>query len=206
MQKSRIIVALMAGVLLFPVTSCKKGENDPMSLSSRTSRLKGSWTLDDIESKSTSYNDWADMTTVTTVTYDGTTRTTTTDVTIGSSTTLGTPFTETYSLTYDILKDGSFTMEEVIDGASTTIEGFWYWSCASKTGEIDKKEVVIFTITEVNDGQIETYEGSAIPANGSMQLDRLSGQDMVVIENIDNAYAGGNWYKSDSKYTYLKND
>ena len=46
-KKSYIGIAVLLAGLAFSIQSCKKGENDPISLKSRIARFKGDWVLND---------------------------------------------------------------------------------------------------------------------------------------------------------------
>lgn len=199
---------LAAALLIFgtmTIVSCKKGENDPaLSLKSRTARLVGTWKLVSGEETTMDYDAGNQETWTETITYDGSAYTSVTSFQDVSGTVTNAPFTVSYTLEYTFEKDGSFSLTQIEDGNSDIDKGFWYWGGKSKTQELKKKETVVITITETNDGQIDTYGGTAVSADLSFQLDRLTGKELSIIVDIHNTYNNGDMYTRSSLLNFEK--
>jgi len=204
MKKAKIISALIVFTLL-STTACKKGENDPvLSLKSRTSRLVGTWKLVNGSETTIDY-DAGDQETSTSVTTDDgaiSTNVFTFQDQNGSVTNTSQSFTHTLEYTFE--KDGSFNYSDVFDGDSQIDKGYWYWSGKSKTQGLKKKEVVVITITETNDGQIDTYVGTAINIDGSFQLDRLTKKEMTLIIDQKRTKSNGDTFSRISTLNFEK--
>lgn len=187
------------------IVSCKKGENDPaLSLKSRTSRLVGTWNLVSGTETSVDYDAGNQETWTEAIVYDGSAYTSTTSFQDLSGTITDAPQTVSYALEYTFEKDGSFSLTQNEGGNSDIDKGFWYWGGKSKTQELKKKETVVVTITETNDGQVDTYGGSAVSADFSFQLDRLTGKELSIIVDIHNVYKNGDMYTRSSLLNFEK--
>ena len=123
MKKNILFIALGLIIGSVTLTGCKKGENDPfLSLKSRDARITANWKLVKVESSDVS-TDPSGTDTYTT-TYDGTT--------LSAAINGVTASAYSYSLSVEILKDGTYTSTEVADGDSETITGRWVWMSAAK--------------------------------------------------------------------------
>ncbi|MFO0494149.1 MAG: hypothetical protein ACK50Y_01340 [Flavobacteriia bacterium] len=123
MKKNILFIALGLIIGSVTLTGCKKGENDPfLSLKSRDARITANWKLVKVESSDVSTDPTG--TDTYTNTYDGTTM---------SSAYNGTTYsTYSYSLSVEILKDGTYVSTEVVDGDTETVNGRWVWMNAAK--------------------------------------------------------------------------
>jgi hypothetical protein len=187
MKKS--VLMLAAGGLMLVTPSCKKGENDPaLSLSSRTGRIAGEWTLASASWTSSYTYEWGgeDYKDTDTYTYDGTTMTVASKTeNITTSTSVETTSSYTYSQSSTFEKDGAYSTTTTADGNTSTAEGFWYFAGKSKTADLKKKEAVIVSYnSETWGGNTTTYSGTSVGPDGFWLIDRLTGKEMVV--SIDN--------------------
>jgi hypothetical protein len=123
MKKNILFIALGLIIGSVTLTGCKKGENDPfLSLKSRDARITANWKLVKVESSNVSTD--PSGTDTYTDTYDGTTM---------NSAYNGTTYsTYSYSLSVEILKDGTYTSTEVVDGDTETVNGRWVWMNSAK--------------------------------------------------------------------------
>jgi hypothetical protein len=204
MKSSKLTAAfIIFGTMSF--VSCKKGENDPaLSLKSRTSRLVGTWNLVSGQETKVDYDFGNQETFTSTTVYNESSYTETTAFQDVSGTTTSAPQTISYTLEYSFEKDGAFSLTQIEDGNSDIDKGFWYWGGKSKTQDLKKKETVVIAITETNDGQIDTYGGTAVSADGSFQLDRLTGKELSLIVDIQNTYNNGDTYTKSSTLNFEK--
>lgn len=164
---------LLLSLMIAPVamTGCKKGDGDPfLSLKSRKARFTGEWTVTagkGSDSGNGSASSW---------TYDGSQKVTT----FTSPTAFST--TNKYTVEYDIEKDGSFTMTNTDNNASTavvtTIKGTWNFT--GRVGELKNKQQVLFTITSVSSsGGTVTYAGSDCPTQ-LIELYELKNKEIII--------------------------
>lgn len=182
---------LLATVLLFAFAfqSCKKGENDPfISLKSRDARLTGTWELASYskERNSTTTTDVSSSETVKTETYSGSLVTQTVTSSSSSSSKVYTDSdTWSYSETLTIEKDGTYKLEVIEDDVSDTETGYWWW--------VDGKKNKI-----------------GVSLDGTVYiLDRLAGDEMVVVENYELKTVDDGEVESitvTNEYTYSKVD
>ncbi len=123
MKKNILFIALGLIIGSVTLTGCKKGENDPfLSLKSRDARITANWKLVKVES--TEVSTGPSGTDTFTSTYDGTTMSLAYNGVTGAA--------YSYSLSVEILKDGTYISTEVEDGDSRTINGRWVWMNAAK--------------------------------------------------------------------------
>jgi hypothetical protein len=206
----KAVLMLAVGGLMLVTPSCKKGENDPfMSLSSRTGRIAGDWSMTAGSWTTTDTYEWGgeDYEDTDVYTYDGTTMTvssTTKNVTTNTSFTTTSTYTYSQSATFE--KDGAYSSSTTADGNTSTAEGFWYFAGKSKTADMKKKEAVIVSHTsETWGGNTTTYSGSAISPDGFMMLDKLTGKEMVVLVDWSTTDSDGDVYGSTGTMTFEKN-
>ncbi len=126
-------IAICLALVLPMLNSCKKGENDPMSLKSRKARLAGEWELTEWSRTQMSGS------TISTTTFSGSSKM----VMSGSSTS-----TTTYSEKLEIAKDGTYTFATSEMDTSFTYSltgtGAWYWLKGNKELEYKSKERIGF--------------------------------------------------------------
>ena len=204
-MKKSIVAATLLIFGTISIVSCKKGENDPaLSLKSRNARIAGTWKFIGGERQTIDYDAGNQETFTNNITYNGTSYTETSSFQDVSGTTTFPSETVSYTLEYTFDRDGNFNMSEIEDGNSDIDKGFWYWVGKSKVQELKKKEVLVITITESNDGQIDTYAGTAITADGSFQLDRLTGKEMTIILDMQNTYSDGDTFSHTATLNFEK--
>ena len=206
-MKKIFSILLVAVVVL---SSCKKGENDKMSLKSRKGRLTGEWKLTAYDNKlvSTSTTTTGTSTTTTTYTSDGATYTLTSVSTSGSISVTSTG-TGTYTEKITFEKDGTYervtTMSSTnsIGGATytstedVTETGVWSFVDKNKDEEMSSAERILLqsrSITTVSkdvtkdpdftdtDEETETETSTGVSAGDIeiMLLDKLSSKEIVV--------------------------
>ena len=196
---NRSLFYLIILSLVFPIIeSCKKGENDPfLSLSSRKSRVEGTWTV----SKMTGTNTSSTLMGATTLTssasmnYDGQTETT-----VFSSGSTTSHDTSHYTISYTFTKEGTFecTMDynfpdDPNDDEIVKRSGIWTFS--GGTGEIKNKENLILSttalvLTETDNGSTTTasyaYDGNysedyaGNPINTVFSIKQLKSKEMIL--------------------------
>ena len=134
MKKSNTFVLALLFVSLLIFNNCKKGENDPfLSLKSRDARITSTWKL--VKSENTTVNTYI---------FSGTTNTDTYTSTFdGNNMTQsyngGSSSTSSYSMEFDIQKDGRYTVTIIEDGDTYIDTGFWWWLNDTK-----KKTRIVF--------------------------------------------------------------
>lgn len=201
------------------IESCKKGENDPfLSLSSRESRVEGSWTVSKMtgtNSSSTLMGATA-LTSDATMNYDG--QTETTEFTSGSTTSYDTSH-YTYSFTFS--KDGTF--ESIIDynypddpDDDEVVTRTGTWTFSGGTGDIKNKENLIIStkalvLSETENGSTTTanylYDGNYTsdyqgnPINTVYSIKQLKSKEMVLTAKIYNTQQNGNYSNTDFEIT-----
>ena len=169
MKKNILFIALGLIIGSVTLTGCKKGENDPfLSLKSRDARITANWKLVKVESSDVSTD--PSGTDTDTETYDGTTMNYAYNGTTYS--------TFSYSLSVEILKDGTCITTRVVDGDTETDNGRWYWMNSAKnktmiyldnlgTFEVDglkSKELMLKTYSKdvsISGGETFTDESTA---------------------------------------------
>ncbi len=204
MKKTKII-SVMIALIALSTTACKKGENDPvLSLKSRTSRLVGTWKLVNGSETIIDYDAGNQETSTTVITDDGALSISVFTFQDQSGSVTNAPQSFTHTLEYTFEKDGSFNYSDVFDGDSQIDKGYWFWGGKSKTQDLKKKEVVVITITETNDGQIDTYAGTAIQVDGSFQLDRLTKKELTLIVDEKRTKSNGDIFSRLSTLKFEK--
>ncbi len=206
MLKSKLLIAALAGALIFPVVSCKKGENDPGSLSSRTKRLSGTWNMTEWYDTTWVYNDGTGVTDHYVTAFSGTTLITEDSaVTAGGTTVWSNYNTETYSRVVEFDKDGNFTRTDVTDGYTQKWIGYWAWAGKSDAGGLEKKEQIVYTVTAfVNGPDTDSSASTYQSVSGSWTLDRLAKDEMWVIANTYETQADFDTIVSNSTMKFTK--
>ncbi|HIA35256.1 MAG TPA: hypothetical protein EYM84_08040 [Flavobacteriales bacterium] len=175
----RIFTITICLALVIPMfNSCKKGENDPMSLKSRKARLAGEWELAEWSRTELSGSS------ITTYTFSGSTLM----VLSGSYTS-----TVTHSETLEIAKDGTFELNvsQFANSASYTYTstGIWYWLKGNKELEYKNKERVGFEVTAsttlyssgtYSSTDISSHTGDASDI-GVYRIDQLKSKEMIIV-------------------------
>jgi hypothetical protein len=213
-----ILIAICAVSLLFPVSGCKKGENDPfLSLLSRKQRITGSWTVvtgDGTKTEQIDIN--GDLFTQTeTWDFDGA------DNTIVRTNDFGTTnwiYPTTYTYTFN--KDNSFktkvvkTYTALQDGEdyteTVTMEGSWQFAGGDDDDTPKKsqvlleisKETTVLTCTGCSNTS-NTYSGSHSPMI-LMDIDKLKNKEMVLKWEGEISVTGNSGSES-GQYELLKN-
>lgn len=177
-MKKIFTIAICLALVIPMFNSCKKGENDPMSIKSRKARLAGEWEL----------TEWARTqlsgSTITTTTFSGSSKL----VMSGSATS-----TATYSESIEIAKDGTYTfaMSEM-DTSFTynlTGTGVWYWLKGNKELEYKNKERIgfeelastgLYTAGSYSYTDIDSHTGDAAYAV-VYRIDQLKSKEMIIV-------------------------
>ena len=211
-MNKKILTVVLAIIMFASVfMGCKKGENDPMSLSSRKARIAGEWTLSEADYQYV-YS-YSGSSATNSYTYNGTSMTNTYD---GDGTTYA------YSEKITVEKDGTFTSvitrevtyydnnyDEQKGTRTTTTEGLWYFVGGNKELEVKNKERVEFMATKettVNydgDTEIETYSGRTNYATETLLLDKLAKKEMIILYDASDTSDGDTDSKSGTK-TYTQ--
>lgn len=211
MNKKILTVGLAIIMFASIFMGCKKGENDPMSLSSRKARISGEWILSEADYTNIDSYDGDSDTYI--YSYDGTNMTATYD---------GDGNTYAYSEEVTIEKDGTYkqvTSREVTywdnqgvekKGTNkTTIEGFWYFVDGNKELEVKNKERVEFMVTKQTvisyDGEttVYNYSGKTNDATYTLLLDKLAKSEMIILFDESDIYGDYSYSQSGTK-TYIQ--
>lgn len=188
----RVLLVLLVALIAIPTfQSCKKGENDPISLKSRKARLVGEWALSagsiTYVSGSTTYLD----------TYNGSTLIETYN---------GNSATYTYTEKVEIVKDGTYKKTIVSEGDTYVTDGQWYFMGANEANDIKDKEVVAFVRTQqttTSGGVTTTSTYTNIDPVETWQLDKLSSKEIIILIN-NTQTSGGTTYSETGTMTYTK--
>jgi hypothetical protein len=211
--------------LIFPLLeSCKKGENDPfLSLSSRKSRVEGTWTVSKMTATNTSSTLMGATALITnaTMSYDG--QTATAEVSAGSSGSTPTTSYDTmyYTSSYTFAKEGTFESTMDYDfpdypDDDEVVKRTGVWTFSGGTGDIKNKENLILSttalvLTETENGSTTTanytydgnytedYEGNAI--NSVYSIKQLKSKEMVLTFKEYNTDQSGNYSNTDYEIT-----
>ncbi|MBK9190978.1 MAG: hypothetical protein IPM77_05370 [Crocinitomicaceae bacterium] len=206
MKKS--ILMLAAGALLLATPSCKKEKMILLlSLSSRTGRISREWTMTEASWTDVDKYNWGgtDYTSTDVDTYDGTSLKWISSVSDGSGAVADPEVSLAFSITISFEKDGNYSSSVTEDGEVSTEKGYWYFSGKSKAQELKKKEAVVISLTEsVDNGDKTTYTGSALTADNTMMIDRLTGKEMVVKFDNMTTYPDADYYSSVGTYNFEK--
>lgn len=177
MKKSIISILIIFAASLI-ISSCQKGENDPLiSLASRDARITALWNLVDYEKTSTNVQTNGSVTYTTTInyTYDGTTLTKVKTDNSGTDTEL-----YSYASKIEIKKDGTYHSETTQNGNIEENKSNWWW--------VDNQQNKIGIVLE--------YDGNFI-------IDRLASDELVLYKELTMIETKAN-NEIDSIYTYEK--
>jgi len=174
----KVLIISIAILVAAIITSCKKGENDPiLSIKSRTARITGEWKLSAAEYTVTeNYGDMYEYY-FTSYSYDGTKMTENVSV-LASGQTFNYINSYNYSMEYEFSKNGAFRQTENESGTNAVTEGFWAWSHEVPEQELKNKESIILSFTS---GEDFTYTGQTIPPSSVLILDRLTSDEIVIL-------------------------
>lgn len=211
-MKRIISLTIISVLLLSTFAGCKKGENDPFSLLSRTARITGVWNLTSADYDITNVDDGG--TEIETYTYDGTQMTMTVD---------GNGETYNYSEKITIDKDGTFTVvteedDDYFDMTDLvwktgleveTLEGVWYFLEGNDALDVKNKERVEFLVEKYKNvkpnGDTYEYEMAGL-SNAFVNiilLDRLANDELVTLFDFIQTF-GGDSYSKAGTMTYTK--
>ncbi len=222
-NKSLLYLVVLS--LVFPlIESCKKGENDPfLSLSSRKSRVEGTWTVSKMTGTNTSSTIMGIATLITnaTMNYDGSTETI--EVSAGSAGSTPTTSYDTshYTNSYTFTKDGTFENNMDYDfpddpDDDEVIKRTGIWTFSGGTGDIKNKENLILSttaldLTEIENGNTTTanytyngnysedYDGN--PINTVFSIKQLKNKEMILTAKVYNTDQSGNYSNTDYEIT-----
>jgi len=222
-NKSLLYLVVLS--LVFPlIESCKKGENDPfLSLSSRKSRVEGTWTVSKMTATNTSSSLMGATALITnaTMNYDG--QTATVEVSAGSAGSTPTTSYDTihYTNSYIFTKDGTFENTTDYDfpddpDDDEVIKKTGTWTFSGGTGDIKNKENLILSttslvLTETENGNTTTanytYDGNytedydGISINSVFSIKQLKSKEMVLTTKEYNTDQSGNYSNTDYEIT-----
>lgn len=167
----RIFIGGIALLLLLPFLSCKKGEDDPgISFRSRKTRLAGSWIL---KSGSAAYT--LNLSYNKTYIFDGSrlrlNQTSTSNVAI--------VYTGAYTMSLDVLKNGTFVMNEQFGSNKLKASGTWNFN--KGIGDDKKKEDVVFFISSVSAGStFDEHLFNRNCTNFEYRIKELKNKELVI--------------------------
>ncbi len=204
-MKKILVLSLSVLALVANLTSCKKGENDPMlSLHTRKAKIVGEWTL--TKSESTDINTSSSGTTTYTSSYDGTTATGTQTSTNNNGTSITTPNTpQVYTLTIEFKKDRTYLETYSLpDGSKYTGNGNWNFVGKNKSLKLKNKEAICL----LEKSNSSSYNGTTQTTNytglsGSiLVIDQLKNKEMIIIdESTSNSNGSSSSYISKMTFT-----
>jgi len=207
-MKKLVTISILAIFVFSTFIGCKKGANDPFSLSSRKARIVGEWELSEADYKNV-YNDGSQN-------YDfNGSMMTILQVSNGETDT----YTYTYSETVKINKDGTFESEITKiypDNGGTyheEVEGLWYFLDGNDELEVKNKERVEFlalksTRTYTSDGSTNTYfdeyDGKSNSNVFILLLDKLAKDQLITLFDYETRDEDGDFYSVEGSKTYEK--
>ncbi len=185
--------------------SCKKGENDPLSLESRKNRLEGYWTLVSGNTLDRYYNAALDETQDIVKIVEGETQTSSViNFTPTGPDTLATPLTYEYHCEFYFDKKGNFTSTEVAVTDSLVKNGFWYFTGKNKPLGLKNKEAVEIVITEKYDGSTELFDGTAMQSDVTWYIDRLAKRELTLLVNVTQSEQNGDFWQTNRVLNFVK--
>lgn len=201
MKKTITLLLLLLAITAITFNSCKKGENDPfLSLKSRTGRISQDWVLSTedytIKNTTSSYSSSDHYT------FNGTSETLTTVLTIGSSSSTTTD-TYAYSEEFVMAKEGTYKSTTVDDGTTEIEEGNWSWVGKNKDQDLKNKEAFVIASTQ-SSGSDYTNSGKTIPPDMIFAVDKLSSKELVIMFDYLSTDTNGNTYSMSGTKTYTK--
>lgn len=195
------LFAIIATTII-PVSSCKKGANDPaLPFSSRKGRLEGTWklsantyTVTDVSGNTTTTRDY---------TFDGTNQKVTTVMKVGNATPITTTNTYTYSETWEFTKDNTYTMTTVAGGQTDVESGSWAFAGKDKSAGLKNKEAIILHANKYVSGNSTTTTG-ATDNTVTIVFDELGKSQLVVTLNESFVQGTNNSKTTVGTNTYTK--
>ena len=206
------ILTPLLSILIFSLclSSCKKGENDPLlSLLSRKARLIGDWKVtNEVITASETYLDLDSNLNINS-NYDGNKKMNiiVTETPSGTKTSKDSTY---YSQTLSINKDGSYKLSVIYNsGTNLNIsEGTWSFLGKSDINKLKKKQAIFLTTTKstiFNGSATNVYDYSNL--NGkTILIDQLKNKQLITI--VENDFSNQNTNvsgKSITKTTYSPN-
>lgn len=177
-----LFIALIA-ITLIPVSSCKKGPNDPfISLRSRAARLAGTWKLTNAAYTITQVD--GNKNTTIEYTYDvavGKMSYTKTEK-IGNAQPTVSKDSYTYTETWTIDKANTYTRNSVEDAFPVTETGSWAFLNKDKDAELKNKEAVVLLPNKIVSAFGTDLNGKTDAAE-VVVLDELSNKKIVITIN-----------------------
>ena len=171
----KVLLFAFAATLMF--VSCKKGEQDPgLSIKSRKARMTNDWVLKTVVSESS---------------YEGTVRTSTTEVVDGIATTTdsdGDISVDTTTRTLSMLGDGTYKLDYTWGTRTSKYEGVWTF--AGGTGDVKSKSQILLQTTKYidADGDGDNYAVDT-DWDDTWDLVKVASSEMIW-ETTDNDYDG----------------
>lgn len=195
------LFAIIATTII-PVSSCKKGANDPaLPFSSRKGRLEGSWklsantyTVTDVNGNTTTTRDY---------TFDGTNQKVTTVTKVGNSAAITTTNSYTYSETWEFTKDNTYTLTTVQGGQTVVESGSWAFAGKDKSAGLKNKEAIILHANKYVSGNNTSTTG-ATDNTVTVVFDELSKSQLVVTLNESFVQGSNNSKTTVGTTTYTK--
>ncbi len=174
------LFAIIATTII-PVSSCKKGANDPaLPFSSRKGRLEGTWKLSTNTYTVSTVN--GNIVTTRDYTFDGTNQKVTTVIKIGNAASQTTTNSYTYSETWEFTKDNTYTLTVVQAGQTDVESGSWAFAGKDKSAGLKNKEAIILHATKYVSGNSTTTIGTT-DNTVTIVFDELGKSQMVVVRN-----------------------
>jgi len=186
---------LILFILTFCSIGCKKGENDPLSLSSRKNRLEGIWTLVSGNTLDRYYNEGTgDTLDIVSNVENGLKSTYVISIGPAGTDTIAPSLTYAYQYELSFDKNGNFGSNEYSSYDTLLRQGYWYFTGKNKQLDLKNKEAIDIVISEEQDGTLDTFEGLAMPADLTYYIDRLSKDELTLyVDHIINDNSGDFW-------------
>jgi hypothetical protein len=175
-----LLIAIVA-ITLIPVSSCKKGPNDPfLSFRSRAARLEGKWTLSsssykivDVKGNTTTTKDYS---------YDGTKMSFTITTKTGNLQPVVITDSYLYSETWTVDKDNTYSKAKIEDAEASSEIGSWAFMNKDKDAALKNKEAVVLLPTKFVDQNGVSLNGKT-DASEILVLDELRNKKVVITIN-----------------------
>lgn len=174
------LFAIIATTII-PVSSCKKGANDPfLPFSTRKGRLEGTWKLSANSYTVTDLN--GNNLTTRVYSFDGANQKVTTTNKFGNAAAVTTTNTYTYSETWEFTKDNTYTLTTVAGGQTDIESGSWAFAGKDKSAGLKNKEAIILHANKYISGNNTTTTG-ATDNTVTVVFDELGKSQLVVTLN-----------------------
>lgn len=188
----RLFLIALAGLVL---AGCKKTEDDPkMSLRTRKNRLAGEWRMVSGRAAYTAANMYNE-----TFTFDGS------KLRLNvTSPNYPVVYTGSYILSLNIMKDGTFNVNEILGTSVFNVEGTWNFNTG--VGEQKSKESVVFFIGKVNKGSTFGYHLFNRSATNFVYKIKELRNKKLVIYSAGKIYsdANGDYINYSTEYTFIQ--